>query len=257
MSGEAERPSWGFLALLGLIGGGPTFVGTVIGQAWVSEALQVAFFARRRRLDPLRRHPAARRLPPLRAADRRRLVDPRSGCCSASPRISCSSPPAPEPRPTSSLRRSLGAFFHAVGVFFHHLADVSWGASGSRSLCHVIKLLFRARAWQNIIGASYPRTRLKFRAAAGAYIAGVGVNSIAPARGGDLVKLYLVKHRVREATYPTLALDARRRDDLRLRRRRRADDLGALDRRAADAPGLLAASRPSTGSSSCATSTRA
>ena len=45
MSGEAERPSWGFLALLGLIGGGPTFVGTVIGQAWVSEALQVAFFA--------------------------------------------------------------------------------------------------------------------------------------------------------------------------------------------------------------------
>ena len=45
MSGEAERPSWGFLALLGLIGGGPTFVGTVIGQAWVSEALQVLFFA--------------------------------------------------------------------------------------------------------------------------------------------------------------------------------------------------------------------
>src|SRR4051794_13585108 len=45
MSGEAERPSWGFLGLLGLIGGGPTFVGTVIGQAWVSEALQVAFFA--------------------------------------------------------------------------------------------------------------------------------------------------------------------------------------------------------------------
>jgi zinc transporter, ZIP family len=45
MSGEAERPTWGFLALMGLIGGGPTFVGTVIGQAWVSEALEVAFFA--------------------------------------------------------------------------------------------------------------------------------------------------------------------------------------------------------------------
>jgi zinc transporter, ZIP family len=45
MSGEAERPGWGFLGLMGLIGGGPTFVGTVIGQAWVSEALQVAFFA--------------------------------------------------------------------------------------------------------------------------------------------------------------------------------------------------------------------
>ena len=45
MSGEAERPSWGFLGLMGLIGGGPTFLGTVIGQAWVSEALSVVFFA--------------------------------------------------------------------------------------------------------------------------------------------------------------------------------------------------------------------
>jgi ZIP family zinc transporter len=45
MSGEAEAPSWGFLGLMGLIGGGPTFLGTVIGQAWVSPALEVAFFA--------------------------------------------------------------------------------------------------------------------------------------------------------------------------------------------------------------------
>jgi zinc transporter, ZIP family len=45
MSGEAERPSWGFLGLMGLIGGGPTFLGTVIGQAWVSPALEVVFFA--------------------------------------------------------------------------------------------------------------------------------------------------------------------------------------------------------------------
>jgi zinc transporter, ZIP family len=45
MSAEAEPPSWGFLGLMGLIGGGPTFLGTVIGQAWVSPALEVAFFA--------------------------------------------------------------------------------------------------------------------------------------------------------------------------------------------------------------------
>jgi zinc transporter, ZIP family len=45
MSGEAERPSWGFLGLMGLIGGGPTFLGTLIGQAWVSPALEVVFFA--------------------------------------------------------------------------------------------------------------------------------------------------------------------------------------------------------------------
>src|SRR3954454_1506009 len=45
MAGEAERPTWRFLILMGLIGGGPTFLGTVIGQAWVSPALEVVFFA--------------------------------------------------------------------------------------------------------------------------------------------------------------------------------------------------------------------
>jgi zinc transporter, ZIP family len=45
LAGKGERPSWRFLAMLGLIGGGPTFVGTMIGQAWVSEPLSVAFLA--------------------------------------------------------------------------------------------------------------------------------------------------------------------------------------------------------------------
>jgi zinc transporter, ZIP family len=45
MSGDGVRPSWSFLALLGLIGGGPTFLGTVVGQAWVSEAVTVGFMA--------------------------------------------------------------------------------------------------------------------------------------------------------------------------------------------------------------------
>ncbi|MEA2703596.1 MAG: zinc transporter, family [Actinomycetota bacterium] len=45
MAGDAERPSWGYLGLLGLIGGGPTFVGTVIGQSFVSDTLFLAFLA--------------------------------------------------------------------------------------------------------------------------------------------------------------------------------------------------------------------
>jgi ZIP family zinc transporter len=45
MSGEGTRPSWGFLGVLGLIGGGPTFLGTVLGQAWSSQAMTVVFFA--------------------------------------------------------------------------------------------------------------------------------------------------------------------------------------------------------------------
>jgi ZIP family zinc transporter len=45
MAEVAERPTWAFLGLLGLIGGGPTFLGTLVGDVWVSEAVSVAFFA--------------------------------------------------------------------------------------------------------------------------------------------------------------------------------------------------------------------
>jgi len=45
LAGEGSRPSWAFLGLMGLIGGGPTFLGTVLGQAWSSEAMSVVFFA--------------------------------------------------------------------------------------------------------------------------------------------------------------------------------------------------------------------
>ncbi|MBO1740087.1 ZIP family metal transporter [Leifsonia sp. TF02-11] len=37
------RPSWGYLALLGVIGGGPTFLGTIIGQAFSSDIVSIAF----------------------------------------------------------------------------------------------------------------------------------------------------------------------------------------------------------------------
>ena len=45
LTGDRELPSWGFLAMLGVIGGGPTFVGTLVGQAWVSTAVSVLFLA--------------------------------------------------------------------------------------------------------------------------------------------------------------------------------------------------------------------
>src|ERR1700694_4065842 len=39
------RPSWGFLGLAGLVGGGPTFLGTVIGYAFTSSYVYVLFLA--------------------------------------------------------------------------------------------------------------------------------------------------------------------------------------------------------------------
>ena len=45
LSGDAEPPSWRFLGLMGLIGGAPTFFGTIVGQAWTSTAVSVLFLA--------------------------------------------------------------------------------------------------------------------------------------------------------------------------------------------------------------------
>jgi zinc transporter, ZIP family len=41
--GVARRPSWGFLLVLGLIGGGPTFLGTLVGHGFTSEPVSVVF----------------------------------------------------------------------------------------------------------------------------------------------------------------------------------------------------------------------
>ncbi|WP_426595599.1 ZIP family metal transporter [Cellulomonas sp. McL0617] len=41
--GVAVRPSWGFLAVLGAIGGGPTFLGAAIGHSFTSDAVSVVF----------------------------------------------------------------------------------------------------------------------------------------------------------------------------------------------------------------------
>ena len=98
----------------------------------------------------------------------------------------------------------VGAFFHAVRVFFEHLAAVQWQALLLAVTCHLAKLVLRARAWRSIVAAAYPEATVKRRSVFGSYVAGVGVNAIIPARSGDFVKLYLLKHRVEGTTYPTL-----------------------------------------------------
>jgi len=45
LAAAGERPAWRRLALLGLIGGGPTFVGTIIGMQVTAPLLGIAFLA--------------------------------------------------------------------------------------------------------------------------------------------------------------------------------------------------------------------
>ncbi len=93
----------------------------------------------------------------------------------------------------------------AAASFFHHLAEVHWLALAIGLGFHLARLIVRVPAWRNILRASYPGVRIPRRSVFGAYLAGIGVNAVVPARGGDLLKLYLVRHRVEETSYPTLA----------------------------------------------------
>jgi uncharacterized membrane protein YbhN (UPF0104 family) len=99
----------------------------------------------------------------------------------------------------------VGEFFHAVKVFFDELAGVGWGALAIALGLHFGKVLLRTVAWRNILRASFPDQGIRWAPVSGAYIAGVGINSIVPGRAGDLVKLYLIRHRYPETAYSTLA----------------------------------------------------
>jgi glycosyltransferase 2 family protein len=96
------------------------------------------------------------------------------------------------------------AFIDAAHAFFNAVASVAWLPLFLAILLHLTRLSLRVRAWQNILRASLPKTEVPYWSAFGAYVAGVGVNSIVPARGGDVAKVYLAKQRLRESSYPTL-----------------------------------------------------
>lgn len=98
----------------------------------------------------------------------------------------------------------LHATWHAISVFFHHLASVQWHWLGIAVGIHLCKLLAVSRAWRNIVKAAYRDRRVPWRQLFGAYVAGTGVNAIIPARGGDAVKMYIAKRRIEGATYTTL-----------------------------------------------------
>ncbi|MCU1478712.1 MAG: zinc permease [Subtercola sp.] len=45
LAGSGDKPSWSQLLLLGIIGGGPTFFGTILGQVFVNDLVSTAFLA--------------------------------------------------------------------------------------------------------------------------------------------------------------------------------------------------------------------
>ena len=107
--------------------------------------------------------------------------------------------------PLASLGDSFSAFFSAVGDFFDSLAAIQWLSLFIALIAFGIYLTIRGRASFNILRAAYPDERIQFRYVWGAYIAGYGFNSVVPARGGDVIRLFLTKSRVPSSSYPAVA----------------------------------------------------
>ncbi len=107
--------------------------------------------------------------------------------------------------PTAAVGDSFRAFFDAVDQFFANLASVRWGSLFLALLLFGIYLTLRSRASFNILRAAYPTARFEWREIWGAYMAGYGFNSVIPARGGDVVRLFLTKTSIPNSSYSAVA----------------------------------------------------
>ena len=94
---------------------------------------------------------------------------------------------------------------HAITLIANDAVSVNplWLLAGI--VLHYTHQVVRIRGWWHILRVSYPDAEtLRYRDVVAAYFAGSGLNAVVPARGGDVMKLYMVKQRIPDGHYPTL-----------------------------------------------------
>lgn len=111
----------------------------------------------------------------------------------------------PTPSASTSIGQSISTFLHAAGQFFSDLAAVHWGALLVGLAFFGLNLTLRSRGFFNSLRAAYPSVSFQWRRVWGAYFAAVGFNNVVPARGGDVIKLFLTKSSISGSRYPTVA----------------------------------------------------
>ena len=99
---------------------------------------------------------------------------------------------------------SIGSFFDSVGEFFANLARVDWVALLLGLACFGVYLTLRSRAWFGVLRAAYPEETFQWRRIWGAYFAAYGFNNVIPARGGDVMKVFLTKTSIPRSSYPAV-----------------------------------------------------
>ena len=80
-----------------------------------------------------------------------------------------------------------------------------WAALLLGLLFFALNLTLRSRGDFNSLRAAYPAASFQWRRVWGAYFAAVGFNNVVPARGGDVIKLFLTRSSIPDSRYPTVA----------------------------------------------------
>lgn len=93
----------------------------------------------------------------------------------------------------------------AIGFFLDRLEPASWLALLAALTFYLARIGAATRAWRNIVAAAYPDVNVRWRGIFGATTAGMAASTFVPAKGGDLLRLFLVHRQIAGATYPTLA----------------------------------------------------
>jgi lysylphosphatidylglycerol synthase-like protein len=95
---------------------------------------------------------------------------------------------------------------HAVVLIVNRTAAVDPRALALGAALYLLAKAVRARAWATILRATFPdATGLRASDVTRAYLAGSGINTVLPARGGDVVKLAMLRRRIEGSDYATLA----------------------------------------------------
>ena len=93
----------------------------------------------------------------------------------------------------------------AVDATTNQLAELDTRFLLPALILQLAGLGLRALVWRNVLVAAYPDRQVPLPSVIGAYVAGVAVNSFLPARGGEVVKIGLVRSRVEGSTVSTIA----------------------------------------------------
>jgi uncharacterized membrane protein YbhN (UPF0104 family) len=88
--------------------------------------------------------------------------------------------------------------------FWHFLSDIAILPLLAAIGCHLLKLACTSRAWRNVLAAAYPDRPVRWRPIFAAYVSGVGVNAIVPARGGDVVRVFMAHRAIPGSSYTTI-----------------------------------------------------